>query len=83
MTQTESPTTAYRVTLTDGGTRIVQAVSKEAAGEIALDQAAAAARSFNVMFATSLLANGLSWGLADENRSALAVRSIRKAPTRH
>jgi hypothetical protein len=75
-------TTTYRVTLTDGGTRVVQATDKAEAGELALDMAATAAKAYNVKYGASLVANNVAWGLKDENRTALAVRSIRKAASR-
>ncbi len=82
MTQTEAPTTTYRVTLADGGTLVVQASGKTAAGEVAIDRAVAGAKAYNAKYASSLIGNGVAWGLQDENRSAYAVRSIRKAPAR-
>ncbi len=82
MTQTETPTTAYRVTLTEGGTLVVQASDKTEARELALDRMVAGAKTYNAKYAASLIANGVAWGLKDENRSAYSVRSIRKAPAR-
>ncbi len=82
MTQTEAPTTTYRVTLTESGTLVVQASDKAEAGELALDRMVAGAKAYNAKYAASLIASDVAWGLKEENRSAYSVRSIRKAPAR-